>query len=465
MVGPGSSSSSSKSRASIASIRRFRYLAIASCIACVLLVSGRYSHPETFSALTSFSPSSSFSSSSSSSQQCDPYQSLGYLHVSTFDANAHRWHPFREDCHAPAYLAALVKEAWSIQEPTNSGPLTKPSAWRESDLGPDGREWQDVSWARNKTVVIVGDSVMRFNALYFCKIMGENFVEMKWDHPWSPPSPMLGKPMHGHKRDSTPLSTNSNSDSNDTTTTTIAKSSNAGNPNSHLTHYCHIPSIDLFILQIFHVGLDEDEAWIHKEGATTAYTVEDRIDKLLKVYLQKLEEQEGRSAPVLGYLQSSLWDAARWTQEDAKANAPEDLVLSDERLRWFRRRVREVILHMRRAFPSMALRWMTTHYPVNPSTGRFFDSKRPPSRLDWLSQINAASLSAFRDTDGLDPEEARLLRGVQSNNWGDLMMGQEKHLADDLHPAMFPGGYLWGDMMLWDLKQAVTQRSSLWSRG
>lgn len=35
------------------------------------------------------------------------------------------------------------------------------------------------------------------------------------------------------------------------------------------------------------------------------------------------------------------------------------------------------------------------------------------------------------------------------------MLGQEKHMKDALHQAMVPGGRLWADMMLYDLRRAV----------
>lgn len=76
-----------------------------------------------------------------------------------------------------------------------------------------------------------------------------------------------------------------------------------------------------------------------------------------------------------------------------------------------------------------------------------------------------------------------VLETVSANMWGNLMRGQEEYQVDEfvhsfplrysipfvedkakrllfydsLHPAMFPGGYLWADMMLYDLKVAVAR--------
>lgn len=38
---------------------------------------------------------------------------------------------------------------------------------------------------------------------------------------------------------------------------------------------------------------------------------------------------------------------------------------------------------------------------------------------------------------------------------GALMLGQEHHFRDLLHPEAVPGSYLWADVMLYELKRTI----------
>jgi hypothetical protein len=65
---------------------------------------------------------------------------------------------------------------------------------------------------------------------------------------------------------------------------------------------------------------------------------------------------------------------------------------------------------------------------------------------------------------GLTDHQRQTLQHVRINEWGKIMLGQEKHMKDALHQKLVPGGRLWADMMLFDLRRAVqmeqqTQRS------
>lgn len=77
-----------------------------------------------------------------------------------------------------------------------------------------------------------------------------------------------------------------------------------------------------------------------------------------------------------------------------------------------------------------------------------------------LTELAAAVRSAFTPSCPADctPEQARqndVLSRVRVNEWGRIMLGQEKHMKDALHQRMVPGGRLWADMMLFDLWRAV----------
>jgi hypothetical protein len=96
---------------------------------------------------------------------------------------------------------------------------------------------------------------------------------------------------------------------------------------------------------------------------------------------------------------------------------------------------------------------------------------RPGNTVLRLSELDAAvraALSGFSRTHSKDStiDGTTDLTDVRINNWGRIMLGQEKHMKDALHQAMVPGGRLWADMMLFDLRKAVreSKQDAPWNR-
>lgn len=106
--------------------------------------------------------------------------------------HANRWHPFagvREagadaseaeaeagTCAqpAPALVAAFVRASWDAVPPSlpaNESALEPEFA--SAEVGPDGRPWEDVEFARNRTVVFLGDSISRYAVKYFCDVSSQ----------------------------------------------------------------------------------------------------------------------------------------------------------------------------------------------------------------------------------------------------------------------------------------------------
>lgn len=69
----------------------------------------------------------------------------------------------------------------------------------------------------------------------------------------------------------------------------------------------------------------------------------------------------------------------------------------------------------------------------------------------------AAGLPAVKagDATGEGDEDLGLDERLRVDESGGLMLGQEHHFRDLLHPEAVPGSYLWGDVMLYELKRAV----------
>ncbi|CAK9781380.1 hypothetical protein CC85DRAFT_282798 [Cutaneotrichosporon oleaginosum] len=403
---------------------------------------------------------------------CNPYALPGMLAYEPNDPHANRWHPFagmrdetdpelRSDVKAdacaqpaPALAAAFVRASWSAVPPSlpsNESALEPDFA--SAALGPDGRPWEDVEFARNRTVVFLGDSISRFTTKYFCDMVGERVIELNWQHPWAPAEILKdGSTREEPERDDAHL---------DPFGWHLLP---PADPGSHLAHYCYAPGMDFLLIHLHAYGLDEEDFWKSKPSYIPPYTFEDRVHRLVRPYLNRIRATTGRgaSAPELVYVNSGMWDVMRFAHEDIAADKSIASTLGSTRLAWYRRRVRDALTFVVREFPQAAVYWSASHYPIKASNGWFFGDIKPKHRPDIkllrLAEMHGAAMSAFEDTADASPEDKAALDRVELGRWGLAMTGQEDHQIDDLHPTFLPGGYLWADMALWDLRHEVRRR-------
>lgn len=54
-----------------------------------------------------------------------------------------------------------------------------------------------------------------------------------------------------------------------------------------------------------------------------------------------------------------------------------------------------------------------------------------------------------------DEEDLGLDERIRVSEYGALMLGQEHHFKDFLHPDVLPGSYLWSDMFVYEIKRAM----------
>ncbi|WWD21267.1 hypothetical protein CI109_105751 [Kwoniella shandongensis] len=436
---------------------------------------------------------------------CNPYNQHGYLNYAPDEPHKNRWIPFSPNSpcgKTPLLFASLLRTSWS--EHGAKGIPDLPGDWWREEVAPDGGEWEDVNWARNKTILVIGDSIQRFNLRYLCEMAGEPLHEIGWDHPWSPPKPATPPPkaewlrvpedtgVKKGRRDlksllaergdielrpeSSSVSSSIMEDfeslvgSNTNITHDLGKRAapHVGDPMGYMGHYCHIPGVDLMIFQLFHFGLDEKNFWTIRPDFVPPYTVEDRVEMLAKPYIANAERP--RTAPELTYVASALWDTTRFMREDTEAGTDISEALSPGRLTWYRIRVRQVLVHARQTFPKTHLKWMTHHYPLRALSGWFFQNgdqhqkpQRPQQKLNRLMPLHLAAMSAMEDMEDASPDQKKAMRDIGISKWGELIMGTEDHQRDDLHPNLLPGGYLWADMMMYDLREAVTTK--WWAAG
>jgi len=406
---------------------------------------------------------------------CDPYSLSGYLEVNETHMHNNRWHPFIENdpghaagCRSPPLMASFMNQATRKPVPEIEGPVEPET--EENDFGPDGRLWEDVEFAKGKTVVVFGDSVLRFNVYYFCELAGQHWETIDWNHPLSTPKPygVAPNPLNGTIRDPDAFDRE----------WTPKPDYGPGNAKDY-PHICYIPQMDFLIIQLHHYGLDEEDYWAAKGDFIPPGTVENRIEHLLKPLIATTMSSIGprgdgaiSDTPDLIFVNSAFWDMARWAGKDGFAGRDTEQGLSVDRLRWYQERVKGAMVAIKRALPQTGIRWLTPHHP--PGDGRESNGlihvgsggrggARSGYSLLRVMQVNAALRGVFHDpiTESLDcdyactKERQEVMREEVLSEWGMLMLGEEAHSIDDLHQALIPGGYLWADMMLFHLRNIV----------
>jgi hypothetical protein len=103
------------------------------------------------------------------SRPASPYASEGYLSVNESNPHANRWHTYSDEP-APALWASVLRASWRDAGPTRKSEIG--GTWHEESTGPDNKQWHDAEWARNRTVIVVGDSLSRMNLNYLCEVSG-----------------------------------------------------------------------------------------------------------------------------------------------------------------------------------------------------------------------------------------------------------------------------------------------------
>lgn len=147
--------------------------------------------------------------------------------------------------------------------------------------------------------------------------------------------------------------------------------------------------------------------------------------------------------------------------------------LSAAREEWWETEARKMIQAVAREFPDEvtgsvrrgpALMWRTLHHPA----GR--ENYIPYPRVEALRSLSHKVIKDLRAESRIVGERswlARWLSGEQAaedlglderlriDRSGELILGQEMYFRDLLHPLAVPGSYVWGDVMLYELKRAV----------
>ncbi|ORY89411.1 hypothetical protein BCR35DRAFT_262402 [Leucosporidium creatinivorum] len=394
----------------------------------------------------------------------NPYQEFGRIQADQAVPENNRWTPYDPTCSPPELMKALRS---TIQPSMSDKPLVLPLPKQRPALN----ESLPLPWLQGRTVVLFGDHVERLHNKDFCRFAGGRFVTISADHPLSPPRFVNG---------------------------IDEKLPGANQPNfdSSRPSVCYVEEYDFVLVSVFHFGLANRPEFEREKLLLDPYfyppvALDDRLSHILLPILRSLD----RTHPDLIEFSSGFWDLRHFTALDEVANLDPFSDLTSDRLEWYASRLHQAFQDLGSAFPKTPLMWRALHH-----TPKFANT--PYSRvaaLDNLSrmivrdlnlakkreklEVHGTSPSAgskksksvksfFKGAEGheafidrvkgrigkggqkieqiaLGAEEANLKGMIRVDEWGSLMLGQQ-HLMNNVHTPPLPGGFIWGDLMLFE---------------
>ncbi|KNZ52150.1 hypothetical protein VP01_3672g1 [Puccinia sorghi] len=394
-------------------------------------------------------------------EECNPFQRKGFLHYNSTDPGDNTWRPYSPDCPPSNLFQRLKQDLHSRAEPFD-----------ESDQ-------DEFAWLRNRTVVLIGDSIDRYHNVDFCNVLSwepgstekdpiisENrptrtyYIDV--NSPLSPP------PWHFHPEDPLKPPDDWPADEHELfATQTPIWDSGKINANTTRPRVCEIPKYGFTMISLFNWGLDPKEGgrlYANISGYFPPAEYTSRIEHILMPVLENLASQSNNALitkPDLIEMCSGYWDLRQWSEEDrillqqrsrtTISNPYEFKIgfgdLSQDRLDWWTERQEKAIRFVADTFPhpQTPILWRALHHTQSHHWVAF-------DRINQIDQL------ARYNIERLKQEDSRLESRLRIDEWGALMLGQEHHFRDVMHVRELPGGVLWGDVMLWELRRAVKKR-------
>lgn len=350
-----------------------------------------------------------------------------------------------------------------------------------------------------------GDSIERLHINDFCDLVGGTLHNIDPNHPASPPL--------YHK----PLPTLLDSRGTETAASLAAKAARAElelnwqqNKQASWPYtrpwVCDLgPKYNATVVSVFAWGMEDyEEIYQSEDFFHGPSTWIDRFEHITLPLLANVAEWMGRPQivrPTVVEVSSGFWDLRGMTEMDFLSRGinrpyPTDSDLpfgpiGDEREHTWTKHAGEMLRAVARAFPGASgatrdgppISWRTLHQPKR-------NNYTPYSRVFALDQLarklvhDLRSVSLLRhpnpykaavaavgktrealwakagwlkEQDGLgaDAEDYGFDERLRVNEIGKLLTGQDNYFKDFLHPNPVPGSFLWGEIILYEVKRAV----------
>ncbi|GAA5958814.1 hypothetical protein JCM8115_000361 [Rhodotorula mucilaginosa] len=413
--------------------------------------------------------------------QCNPFEANGRLRYDPDVLENNVWVPYDERCPPSNYMARLA------------------AASRDRDPA-------ELAWFANRTIVLHSDSIDRFHMKDFCDFVGGQLANI---HPQHPASPPMYRDPHGdaERRKLEDQWGNRPPEGWELTSPWVCDVERYG------TTLVNVFQFGLEGGEQFYLN----ERWYYPPARWDERLEHITVPLLRKLAVHYRRPQIEH--PDLVVLNSGYWDLRRYTEEDFVAAGfltrpyPEDspipyTPLSLEREIAWEREARAAIKLAARTFrgeksgkaeDGPTLLWRTLHHPPrhnyapyprvealdslarkvvtdlrasqdlparegsahsrssssSSSSSSFLSSLSPSRHTSTTEQPSPPLDPALYDTEPIESEPLGLERRLRIDNSGRLMLGQEHLFRDLLHPLPMPGSWLWGNVVLYELKRAI----------
>lgn len=394
---------------------------------------------------------------------CNPFDEPGYINYDSKHYLNNTWKTFRPDCMPENLMKQLVED---LQRYSRGGDHKSPRA---------------LPWLQNRTIVLIGDSIDRFHLRDFCDLLSASIEPPfhpvsdvgRSPSPSTPDSPSQSFHVDPNSKLTTPpyffnpqdhSKTPDDWPSDKRSQFAQQQEEWAKRDNIRTKPWvCEVPIYGFRIVSLFTYGLEPYQSgyfFSNEDWYLPPSGFLHRVDHILLPLLQNLAKERNAPQilrPDLLEVGSGLWDLRQWTEADSRAighpiddssEVPYE-TLTQDRLGWWKERAVKVLEGIATRFPdSSPILWRTLHHPLRHTLA-------PYSRVEQLDQLARYVVAELQRRPG--PLSTRL----QIDNWGRMMLGQENHFRDILHPRAAPGNVLWGEMILWELRRTVMMKENV----
>ncbi|CED83750.1 SGNH hydrolase-type esterase domain [Phaffia rhodozyma] len=254
-------------------------------------------------------------------------------------------------------------------------------------------------WAQNKTILGIGDSLMRNNVDTFTKHIG-NMTIGRQPHQFTDPQ---GSKWSG----------------------------------SQQMYLIHVPHVNLTVANWFHNGMIEHEVDGFFTNESTPQVFEQKFNN---VFLPTLYEEGGLNGrvPDMIIFESLSWDLVLLARlaNDAGDTRYAGRPFDDIELDWYRGRMIEVLALLRKTFPRTKIVMQTPHIGIRQPQSAF----APIRKFQQGQMVSSIALET----------------GYDLFDWGRIVSTLDNELTDGLHFSAGVNSWLWGEMLLYYLRRAST---------
>jgi hypothetical protein len=228
----------------------------------------------------------------------------------------------------------------------------------------------ELEWMRNKTVLLIGDSIERDHVSLFCSLMGRDAEVIKGKHPLATvPESGAVAATERKKKDR------------------AARIAYKGMQESTLPRVCYIDELNFVVSRLtfflsrvasvhdeltpnvrqmtnlYHFGLDEQGFWKDIDQYHGPATIEERFSTHYRPFISKLQGDDRPTAPDLVEISSGMFDLARWAKQDETAGRSTKEDVNAKELEWYSKRVKAFMDTTATSWPQAVKLWRAVTVP------------------------------------------------------------------------------------------------------